>query len=57
MILLYRLSDAATLELENIKERSAVGLEYMVDQKSRLDIDISIMANNLIIPRNGHYKK
>lgn len=52
---LAELSDAATVELSSIKERSATGIQYMVDKKSRLDIQITVMPNYVVVPQNGFY--
>ncbi|GAB0096265.1 Vacuolar protein sorting-associated protein 13 [Sergentomyia squamirostris] len=51
------ISDAASDKLSNVKERSATGLEYMIETHTRLDIDIVLMPVYLIVPYKGVYLK
>ncbi|XP_055701182.1 intermembrane lipid transfer protein Vps13 isoform X2 [Phlebotomus papatasi] len=50
-----QIQDAASDRLSNVKERSATGLEYMIETHTRLDIDIVLMPVYLIIPYKGVY--
>uniref|UniRef100_A0A6B2EM79 Putative vacuolar protein n=1 Tax=Phlebotomus kandelakii TaxID=1109342 RepID=A0A6B2EM79_9DIPT len=52
-----QIQDAASDKLSNVKERSATGLEYMIDTHTRLDIDIVFMPVYLIVPYKGVYLK
>ncbi|XP_036331860.1 vacuolar protein sorting-associated protein 13 [Rhagoletis pomonella] len=52
---LSELEGAATERMANFKERSATGLQYMIDSKSALEIDIQFMPNIIIIPSSGKY--
>uniref|UniRef100_A0A1L8DVL7 Putative vacuolar protein n=1 Tax=Nyssomyia neivai TaxID=330878 RepID=A0A1L8DVL7_9DIPT len=49
------IQDAASGQLSNVKERSATGLEYMIETHTRLDIDIVLMPVYLIVPYKGVY--
>lgn len=55
LIFYFRLTDAAADKITNIKERSAVGIQYMVEKHTRLEVDISVMPNYVIIPYGGAY--
>ncbi|KAJ6629556.1 Vacuolar protein sorting-associated protein 13, partial [Pseudolycoriella hygida] len=52
---LSELTDAAADKISNIKERSATGIQYMVDKHTRLEVDISVMPNYVLIPFGGKY--
>ncbi|XP_059615380.1 intermembrane lipid transfer protein Vps13 isoform X2 [Phlebotomus argentipes] len=52
-----QIQDAASDKLSNVKERSATGLEYMIETHTRLDIDIVFMPVYLIVPYKGVYLK
>ncbi|XP_054740711.1 intermembrane lipid transfer protein Vps13 [Anastrepha obliqua] len=52
---LSELEFAATERMANFKERSATGMQYMIDSKSALEIDIQFMPNIIIIPSAGKY--
>ncbi|XP_067630378.1 intermembrane lipid transfer protein Vps13 [Eurosta solidaginis] len=52
---LSELEYAATERMANFKERSATGLQYMIESKSALEIDIQFMPTILIIPNTGKY--
>lgn len=54
-LIVYRLADAATNKINNIKERSATGIQYMVEKHTRLELDISVMPNYVVIPYGGTY--
>lgn len=52
---LSELTDAAADKISNIKERSATGIQYMVEKHTRLEVNISIMPNYVLIPFGGKY--
>lgn len=52
---LSTLEQSATSKLANFKERSATGMQYIIDQKSILDVDILLMPNILVVPHGGQY--
>lgn len=52
---LSELTDAAADKLSNFKERSATGIQYMIEKHTRLEVDINVMPNLLIIPHGGTY--
>ncbi|XP_037905174.1 vacuolar protein sorting-associated protein 13 isoform X4 [Hermetia illucens] len=52
---LSELEGAASERLMNIKERSATGIQYMVESHSKLMVHISLMPNVIIIPYGGVY--
>ena len=37
----------------DITEQSSTGLQYMVDNKSVLDLKIDVQASYVIVPENG----
>lgn len=54
---LSTLEQSATSRLADFKERSATGMQYVIDQKSILDVDILLMPNILVVPHGGDYVK
>ncbi|XP_034653735.1 vacuolar protein sorting-associated protein 13 [Drosophila subobscura] len=54
-VTLSRFENAASVQLTSIKERSATGMQYMIDMKSILDADILLMPNILVVPHKGLY--
>lgn len=50
-----RLTDAAADQMSNFKERSATGIQYMIEKHTRLEVDISVQPNYVIIPHGGVY--
>ncbi|XP_017018537.1 intermembrane lipid transfer protein Vps13 [Drosophila kikkawai] len=56
-VTLSRFEDAASSQISNFKERSATGMQYMIDKKSVLDVDILLMPNILILPDKGVYRE
>ncbi|XP_037042887.1 vacuolar protein sorting-associated protein 13-like, partial [Bradysia coprophila] len=52
---LSELTDAAADKISNIKERSATGIQYMVEKHTRLEVMISVMPNYVLIPFGGKY--
>lgn len=51
----FSLTDAAADRLSNFKERSATGIQYMIEKHSRLEVNISIEPNYVIVPYGGIY--
>ncbi|KAH8253644.1 hypothetical protein KR032_006328 [Drosophila birchii] len=56
-VTLSRFEDAANSHITSFKERSATGMQYMIDKKSVLDVDVLLMPNILIVPQKGVYKE
>ncbi|EDW71988.1 uncharacterized protein Dwil_GK10679 [Drosophila willistoni] len=54
-VTLSKFEDVASAQLGSIKERSATGMQYVIDQKSVLDADILLMPNILVVPHGGLY--
>lgn len=52
---LSKFEESATTQLVGIKERSATGMQYIIDQKSVLDADILLMPNVIVVPHGGRY--
>ncbi|TDG48268.1 hypothetical protein AWZ03_005223 [Drosophila navojoa] len=52
---LSKFEETAASKLVDIKERSATGMQYVIDQKSILDADILLMPNILVVPHGGYY--
>lgn len=52
---LSQLQAAAESKLSNLKEKSALGLQYAVSQHSIVNIDIDIASSYIIFPHNGIY--
>lgn len=52
---LSELEGAATLKISNFKERSATGMQYMLDKHAKVEIDINCKPNIVIIPYCGDY--
>ncbi|XP_030555732.1 vacuolar protein sorting-associated protein 13 [Drosophila novamexicana] len=52
---LSRFEETAASRLVGIKERSATGMQYVIDQKSVLDADILLMPNIIVVPHGGLY--
>lgn len=50
-----RLTDAAADKLSNFKERSATGIQYMIEKHTRLEVNISVQPNYVIVPYGGTY--
>ena len=49
----FSLSAAAASSLVDITEQSSTGLQYMVDNKSVLDLKINVQPTYVIVPENG----
>lgn len=41
--------------MSNFKERSATGIQYMIEKHTRLEVDICVQPNYVIIPHGGVY--
>lgn len=52
---LSELTDAAADKISNIKERSATGIQYMVEKHTSMEVSISVMPNYVLIPFGGKY--
>ena len=52
----YRLQAAAENKLSDLKEKSALGMQYAVHHHTFIDLDIDIAASYIIIPQTGMYK-
>ncbi|KAI4489144.1 hypothetical protein M0804_004642 [Polistes exclamans] len=52
---LNQIQAAAAEQLEGLKEKSALGLEYAIEKHSILDIQVDMQASQLIIPLGGLY--
>ncbi|XP_017837309.1 vacuolar protein sorting-associated protein 13 isoform X2 [Drosophila busckii] len=52
---LSHIEQTAASSLYGIKERSATGMQYIIDQKSVLDADILLMPNIIVLPHGGMY--
>ncbi|KAM8714231.1 hypothetical protein ACLKA7_014379 [Drosophila subpalustris] len=52
---LSKLEASANSQIVGIKERSATGMQYIIDQKSVLDADILLMPNVIVVPHGGRY--
>ncbi|EDW02215.1 vacuolar protein sorting-associated protein 13 [Drosophila grimshawi] len=50
---LSKIEETAATKLVGIKERSATGMQYVIDQKSVLDADILLMPNIIVVPHGG----
>ncbi|XP_046391664.1 vacuolar protein sorting-associated protein 13 [Ischnura elegans] len=52
-----KLKAAAMSGLDDIKERSATGMQYAIDQHKKLDLSINIMSSRILIPQKGTLTK
>lgn len=50
-----RLTDAAADKLSNFKERSATGIQYVIEKHTRLEVNVSVQPNYVIVPYGGKY--
>ncbi|XP_023292594.2 vacuolar protein sorting-associated protein 13 [Lucilia cuprina] len=53
---LSELEGAATLKISDFKERSATGMQYMIESHAIVEVDITFMPNILILPQGGKYR-
>lgn len=54
---LSELEGAATLKISDFKERSATGMQYMIESHAIVELDITFMPNIIILPQGGKYIK
>lgn len=52
---LSQLQDKATAELMDIKERTATGLQYAIDSRPRLEMNVDLNPSFIVIPYGGYY--
>lgn len=52
---LSKIQDAAAIRVTGVKERSATGLEFILDSRPRLQIDVELMPIYFILPQKGVY--
>lgn len=52
---LSELEGAATLKISDFKERSATGMQYMIESHAIVELDINFMPNIIILPEGGKY--
>lgn len=52
---LSEIEGAASERMSHFKERSATGMQYIVDQHQILEVDIKFMPNIVILPAKGKY--
>lgn len=48
-----RITDVAANKIENVKERSATGLQYMVEKHTNLELKVDLMPTYLVVPHSG----
>ncbi|KAJ2952086.1 hypothetical protein O0L34_g4356 [Tuta absoluta] len=53
---LTQLQAAAGNKLSDLKEKSALGMQYAVHQHMFLDLDVDVAPSYIIIPQTGQYK-
>lgn len=49
------LTDVAADKLSNFKERSATGIQYVIEKHTRLEVNVSVQPNYVIVPHGGKY--
>jgi len=52
-----RLQTAAVAKLESVRQQSATGMQYALEQKKFTDISVSLQPACVIIPDQGVYRK
>ena len=52
---ILRLQATAESKLADIKEKSATGLQYAIQQQSILDLNVDLQAPYIIVPHGGLY--
>lgn len=52
---LSKIQDAAAIKVAGVKQRSATGLEFMIESRPRLKIDVELMPIYFILPYKGVY--
>lgn len=48
---------AAGTKLAEFKEKSALGMQHIIQEHKRLELKIDMMASYVVIPHGGFYKK
>ena len=56
-LLLQRLQAAAGTKLAEIKEKSALGMQHIIEEHKRLELKIDMMPSYIVIPHGGFYRK
>lgn len=57
LICSLRLQAAAGTKLAEIKEKSALGMQHIIEEHKRLELKIDMMASYIVIPHSGFYRK
>ncbi|VVC40207.1 Hypothetical protein CINCED_3A023147 [Cinara cedri] len=52
-----QLQAAAGTKLAEIKEKSALGMQHIIEEHKRLELKIDMMASYIVIPHGGFYRK
>lgn len=52
-----RLQEAAGFKFAELKKKSALGMQHIIEQHKRLELKIDMMSSYIIIPHGGFYKK
>lgn len=52
-----QLQAAAGTKLAEIKEKSALGMQHIIEEHKRLELKIDMMPSYIVIPHGGFYKK
>lgn len=52
---LSKIQDAAAIKVASVKERSATGLEFMVESRPRIKVDVELMPIYFVLPFQGVY--
>jgi len=52
-----RLQAAAVAKLESVKQQSATGMQYALEQKKVTNISVKLQPTCVIIPDKGVYRK
>lgn len=50
---LFRLQAAAASTINEWKEQSTAGLQYMLDTRGELEVDIHLIAPYFLVPQDG----
>lgn len=50
---MFRLQEAAASTVNEWKEQSAAGLQYMLDTRGEVEVDIHLLAPYFLIPQDG----
>ncbi|XP_050421691.1 intermembrane lipid transfer protein Vps13-like isoform X3 [Adelges cooleyi] len=52
-----QLQEAAGFKFAELKKKSALGMQHIIEQHKRLELKIDMMSSYIIIPHGGFYKK